>query len=222
MSVFVRWLKHRERRMFNCIMVVVGGAGIGKSWLAVALGQRLDPKFSINSIIFSFREFLEVVKKQKSCWLVFDEVGLTLDRASHWSLENRLFGHVSESFRKLQINLIMTLPSISMLSRQGLAMVHYIIAMRYRGMARVYENKEWPLTGQRRTPSFGHLKNLNPDRNLWQQYEDKKIKFLKDKAKEWGEVYSAHQLKGKLKTQRIFRKAQSTQQVENFQPVFSS
>lgn len=210
-STFVNYLKWREAQEFNCIIVIVGGAGMGKSWMGCALGEQLDNKFNSKKVIFTLAEFLDVVKRQEPCWLVFDECGLTLDRYSFWSIENRIFGHVTESFRKLGINLIMTLPSISMLSRQGLAMVHFIIDMKRRGLGRVYQNREIPIMGKRQVRILGHVWNLTPSKRLWYEYEEKKVNFLKEKSSEWAIVYKAHQLKGMNKAKRILQKSQHRQ-----------
>ena len=220
-SIFIKMLKYRQYWDYNTILVIVGGARIGKSWCACGLAELLDPNFNKDKIIFSLKEFLKFVKSGKSCWLVFDEVGVTFSAYEWWSIENRIFGHVTEAFGKLNINLILTLPSISMLSKQGLAMTHYFIEMKRRGIGRIYLNYTIPIMGKRRVMTLGHLVGCSPTKKLWDSYEEKKMDFLNKKSDEWESLYKEHQLKGQLKAQRIISRSVANEESQAYDELLS-
>jgi hypothetical protein len=205
-SIFCNYLRYRQHFSFNSIIIIIGENRMGKSYFGCGLCENLDPNFNANKIVFDMETFLDFVDKAEPCWLLFDEVGCSLDRSEWWSTENRIFGQISEAYGKLGINLIMTLPSLGMLSRHGLEMSHFFIRMLSRGVARVYQNWKNPLTGQQHPFTIGHIVNLNPSKELWKAYEDKKMIFLNKKKTEWKQLYNTKKMSRLLTAQKIRNK----------------
>ena len=216
-SVFLNWLRYRSYWSYNSIIIIIGENRSGKSFMGCGLCEQLDYGFNENKIVFDMETFLDFVDKAKPCWLLFDEVGCSLDRSEWWSTENRIFGQVSEAYGKLGINLVMTLPSLGMLSRHGLEMAHFFIRMLGRGVGRVYQNWKNPLTGQHRPFTIGHVVNMMPSPRLWKVYEQKKMVFLDKKKAEWKELYNTKKLSRILTSKRIQNKIN-----ENSNPLYQT
>lgn len=209
-SVFCNYLRYRQHFSFNTIIIVVGDKRMGKSFLACALGEMMDAKFNVDNIVFDLDAFLDFVDKAEPCWLVYDEIGVTLDRYTWFSTENRIFGQCAETYGKLGINLIMTLPKLEMLSKNGLAMCDFFINMLRRGIGRIYINRKYPLDihGKFRTPILGHMVDASPSPELWKVYEEKKMAYLKSLTKGWKEQYKTTKLKAMLTSKRIRNKVE--------------
>jgi hypothetical protein len=188
----INYLNFRSYHSYNSILVIVGENRTGKSYMALALAYMLDNNFNTDHIIFTFKEFLQFVKAQKSCWIIFDEIGLTASGSEWWSLENRLIGYITQSFGRLNINLIMTLPSLNMLSRQGFAMTTIVIRMLKRRVGRVYKIIKDPIKGKLYPYTIGHIRIGNIPKDISLPYERKKINFLHDKSAEWEKQYNSY------------------------------
>jgi hypothetical protein len=178
---------------------------MGKSFLALALAEMLDTNFDVDKVVFDLDSFLNYVDKAKPCWIVFDETQVIADKYQWYSVENRIFGQVTETYGKLGINLIMTLPSLAMLSMNGLLMADFFINMLRRGIGRIYMNSKYPLDthGKFRTRLLGNIVDAEPSDELWFKYEEKKIKYLKEMTKGWKEKYHTDKLKKILTSKRL-------------------
>lgn len=140
----IAWIKKRViKQNKNCIIVINGATGSGKTYAALSiayqLSQELDTNFSIKeNMDFNFSKFVEktmlpINKKPGTCF-VFEEVGATGGGASsrEWqSKANILFNSFLQTTRHRNQILIMTCPYFSFLDISSRKLVHIQMDMKY-------------------------------------------------------------------------------------------
>lgn len=127
---FVTHLKRRIRHNKNNIVIFVGQTGSGKSYSALRLAEMLDPTFSVERCLFKAEDFVEMVENHslpKGSVLLWDEVGLSMDARNFQSIGNKLVAYVLESFRYMNLTLILSVPSLSFCDVKLRKLVHFII-----------------------------------------------------------------------------------------------
>lgn len=119
-----RWLSEQmrdrvERLNLNCITILTGPTGSGKSWGALDLAERTDPGFrdnpktAIDRVVFPPTEFLslaaETALPDKSS-LVWDDAGLGMPSRKWFDFLNQAVGFVAQSFRFRRLLWFITVP----------------------------------------------------------------------------------------------------------------
>lgn len=112
----------------NFLLVGCGPTGTGKSVTALALGEKIDPNFNIDRVVFSAQEFMSLLNKPElllpgSC-ILWDEAGVNMAAREFQSLLNRLLMKVLQTFRHRNICLILTVPSFSFIDAQARRLLH--------------------------------------------------------------------------------------------------
>lgn len=99
--------------------MVVGEPGTGKSWLAVKLGESLDPTFTKETLkercVFKAEEFTNVValgKLKRGNVVILDEAGTAIDSHRWFTFNNRAIKYIFETFRQDNLIVIFTVPII--------------------------------------------------------------------------------------------------------------
>lgn len=135
-------------------VAVTGEAGLGKSYMAIALARILEGKktkgihagedrFTIDQIVFKHSEYMELLTKPHFRYgkcIVFDEPGYALGKRDWFKEIQKALVHTLESQRFLVHPLFMPIISIALLDktiRQYL--IQYQIHMIKRGHGLVYE-----------------------------------------------------------------------------------
>jgi hypothetical protein len=181
------WFSHqilgRVHTKNNCLIIVEGETGSGKSMTALNLAQHFDRFFSPRRIAFTGQEFLELLKYvPHKGWVVWDEVGVSLSHRE-WRSELSIdVIKVIESFRYKLINVIFTVPSAKYIDRVAREMCHYLLRMKARGQASVYRIKKSPFEGYIFTPFIGTVHTELPTKMLLDE-------FYKMHAEHQEEVY---------------------------------
>lgn len=86
----------------NFLMAITGETGAGKSYTALTMAEKLDPRFTIDSVCFSAKEFLKKVQdiKYNGQVLIFDDAGAMGIGNRKWYTEtNILTNYVIQTFR---------------------------------------------------------------------------------------------------------------------------
>jgi ABC-type dipeptide/oligopeptide/nickel transport system ATPase component len=123
----------------NCLIIIEGETGSGKSCLGLSLCQHFDPYFNAQRIAFTSHEFLDLlpVVPHKG-WILWDEVGVSLSHRKWQSEVNFSIMQVIQSFRYKFINVIFYLPSASYMDKVVREMCHYVLRLQERGVANLY------------------------------------------------------------------------------------
>jgi len=172
MGWFTREMMGRVHTQNNCLLIVVGETGTGKSALALSLAQHFDSYFSAKRIAFTAREFLDLLPiVPNKGWIVWDEVGVYLSHRRWQSEANIQIMQVLQSFRYKLINVIFTLPSAVYMDVVARTMCHYLLVMNKRGVATVYRILKPTYAGSPWTKRRGGLYSEMPTAMLWDEFE---------------------------------------------------
>lgn len=122
---FVNNIKHRLLTLNrDCILIVIGEKGSGKSYLSLKLAEEIDPEFNIDKVVFKPQEAFKLIlgdkvkgtnKIKKGSAILFDEAGLELSKKEWYAAASKAMVQLAQSFRFLNIALIFTLPSMKYL-----------------------------------------------------------------------------------------------------------
>jgi len=138
-QIFIRKIYNRIEKGKNCLIVVVGATGSGKSWATINLmlglelyryGKLKDWKYYLDHCVFKAKDLMEGLNdpklKKKTVW-VWDEAGIDAGSQEHATVKNKVIGWLTQTFRNLQQVVFFTLPSQSMLTYQVRKLLHYYL-----------------------------------------------------------------------------------------------
>ena len=170
---FTHLIQGRVHTENNCLLIVEGETGSGKSAEALNLAQHFDPYFSSKRIAFTGKEFLDLLPYvPHKGWIVLDEVGVSLSHRQWQSELNFQVMQVIQSFRFKLINVIFTVPSASYIDKVAREMCHYLLRMQKRGQASVYRIVKSPFEGRTFTPFIGTVHSEMPTQMLWKEFKE--------------------------------------------------
>lgn len=115
-------LRIRLQKGRNIISAFTGDPGSGKSFGAISVGERLrsDLDFSIDNIVFGFREFISRFSEcDNGDLLSYEEAGAEFGARSAMSWDNKEFSKILQVFRFKQVPCIFNLPHLMMLDKNG-------------------------------------------------------------------------------------------------------
>lgn len=131
----------RRKKKLATNVTITGQAGIGKSYTGIDLARLLDRRFSIDQVVFTFQDFMELVLKLRSGKpIVFDEPSYAMGKREWYKQINQALVRTMESFRFKIHPLFIPVINMSLLDktvRQYL--IQYMIHMIDRGFGMVYE-----------------------------------------------------------------------------------
>lgn len=100
------------------IFIVTGNEGSGKSTLAMQLAYFLDPTFSIKDIVFTAKDFEDILRtKDKFGAVIFDEAFNGLSSRAALSKENRKLIRLLQECRQRNLFVFIVIPSIFLLEK---------------------------------------------------------------------------------------------------------
>jgi len=188
------------RKNQNWLCAIVGATGTGKSYTALHLAEVIDPEFTITRVVFTTEEFMKLLNsgtlKRGSC-IVWDEAGTGINTRDWYTISNKTLSLVVQTFRNMNIALIMTVPSFAFLDSQIRALFHGYIQTcgvdrnKNEVVVKYYELSQNPMTGKiymkfprekldnGRIAVITTLAIAKPSTPLIDAYETKKIQFTK-------------------------------------------
>lgn len=197
MKKFSDALYSRKTKGLNTIVLIVGARGIGKSYLALKLGEKYDKEFTVDNVVFDMEEFLIMLKKVSPyAFIVFDEAGLEVAARDFMTTINKIMSYVSQSFRRTAVNLIVVVPNPDMVDVHVRLLADFWIVVKTRGKGTMYKTKMNPFrSNQVLTRKFCNLRIGLPSDELSEVYEKKRKEKL-------GERYDAYLSEVKRKREK--------------------
>jgi ABC-type dipeptide/oligopeptide/nickel transport system ATPase component len=114
----------------NWLAVIVGETGSGKSFLALKLGQLIDPEFNITKVVFSPSEFMKLITSgilRKGDCIVWDEAGVSVPAREWYSISNKSINYIAQTFRHDNLAVIFTVPNFDYIDSQLRKLFHTYI-----------------------------------------------------------------------------------------------
>jgi hypothetical protein len=169
---FTRKVMGRIYSKNNVLIITTGPTGIGKSYCSLKLCEMFDPKFDSGRIVFSMKEFLDLLPALPSkSFILFDECGVSIGHRTWLSPANMAISMVTQSFRYKYINVVFALPSRYYLDKVPREMCHYEIMMQKRGVGAVYKIYKSSFVDSTYTKYLGTLFLGLPSKDLTDEYE---------------------------------------------------
>lgn len=210
-----KWFRSRAiKNNKNAIIAFTGSTGSGKTYCSLSAGEdwykfQFNSAFPIENVCFSLGslikrivELRDVKKLNKGTLLILEEAGANYGSLDFQNKVSKMFSYILQSFRSMNILLLMTVPVLTMINKQARQLIHasFITA----GIN--YESKEGKIKpffhqlDQRTGKSYWHypkvvlnkrwvkLKRINfkiPSKELLIAYERKKESFVFDLSEEF-------------------------------------
>jgi len=134
-------LNHRVKQKEATNIVVVGEAGVGKSYMGLQIAMAIDQRFHINkSTVFTYKEYMEeVVRGKMGVPIVFDEPSYAIGKREWYKQINQALVKTIESQRFLVRPLIIPIINQNLLDKTvRMYLVQFQVHIVARGKARVY------------------------------------------------------------------------------------
>jgi len=206
-DILNQWFYNRMvRKNQNVLLAVTGSTGSGKSYACLSIADHwyisyFKEAFPVETnCCFSIGEVLKLLsgkKLRKYEIIILEEGGVNLGNLDFQSRVSKLFSHVLQSFRSMNIILIMNLPVLTMLNKSArlLLHAHFITAginyQRKRSQLKPFLHQLNQSTGKSfwkyirvgTHGSFVPIKRLTfsiPSDELLEIYESKKLRFVSD------------------------------------------
>jgi hypothetical protein len=119
--------RNRIKQNKNFILAVCGQTGSGKSFIALRLGEDIDPDFNIKNVFFNPEAIFSILatdRPKPGTVLVFDEAGLGIGARDWQSQLNKDTSKLLQLFRFENLILIMTVPGLGFIDSQARKLVH--------------------------------------------------------------------------------------------------
>jgi len=132
---FNKYLESRLiRRNKNVILAVTGPTGSGKSYISLKVAElwykhNFNKPFPIENCCFSIEEVVRLLsggKLSRGEIIIMEEGGVNLGSLDFQHKISKLFTYVLQSFRSMNIGLIINLPVLSMLNKSARLLLHGI------------------------------------------------------------------------------------------------
>jgi biotin operon repressor len=204
-EVFVRWAKDRIAKNKNLICVQTGATGSGKSMCDLRKAELLykeffNEPFPVKNICFSITELMMRVgdpTMRKGEVLILEEAGVNAGSGDWQNKIVKMFNYLLQSFRSMNLILLMNLPVLGMLSKQARQLVHMHMAtvgidfetktVKVKALAHQLNQSSgdsyWKylrVKAQGRMQTVERMNFTLPSDELIKQYEAKKLSFLTD------------------------------------------
>jgi predicted Zn finger-like uncharacterized protein len=198
----LQWIRNRIKKNRNLIALFIGDTGSGKSMSSIRLAERVDPNFSVERIVFTVKDFLELVNSNlpTGSVIVFDDAGLGINARLWQETSARIFGMLTQGFRYKQILTFITVPDETFIERQSRKLVHIRFEatdvqglMKMKLLSRNTFDPEHPLAKFPRIHrgiseiAVKMVKFKLPSENLRKEYEAKKKEHMEARFKEFQE-----------------------------------
>ncbi len=130
----------------DCVLVVDGREGVGKSTLAFQIAKYVDSSFNLKRIVFSPDEFREaILSAKKGQAIVYDEAFTGFSSRNSLSPVNRVLVSLAMQMRQKNLFILIVLPTIFLLDKymaifRTKALIHVFESRGRRGYFKVYNS----------------------------------------------------------------------------------
>jgi energy-coupling factor transporter ATP-binding protein EcfA2 len=182
----IRDIRARLARNQDARIIVVGESGVGKSTLALDLGEILNPELYVEkidiavekAISFSALQFMDSTTLPNRSLLDFDEPGQGWFHRQFMSQASQILAQTFIGNRFQQFISVLTVPTLALLDVDAVRLTHYLIKVEKQGMAVVYRQLPQTFGGEPFWKTMiDHMPFEKPDTKLWHLYEKKKVAF---------------------------------------------
>jgi len=143
--VIHKYVKNRVASNKNWLGVICGATGSGKSYFSLAVCERHFPRFTVDNIVFSVKEYLDLFTECRAGDIIVFDEGEEWNARRAMEQKNVEFGNILSMIRATQISSIFTLPDIRQIDVTLVRLMHnYIYTMDI-------DRKTCPLWQRRRT-----------------------------------------------------------------------
>lgn len=159
---------------------MTGELGIGKSWWALKIAEAMDPKFTIDKVVFLPEDFMRQVQTcPEGSWVVFDEPNIAFSHRNWHSRVNKMMAAFIQSSRFLKVNVLFALPTVTFLDSAARRICHLQVVVGDRGKGIVYRIRPnlFNRTPEIRTYKIGTVLTGPPAQWLVTAYEAKRAAF---------------------------------------------
>jgi len=138
---FITLLNTELNKKMPANIVVNGRQGIGKSYMATDIARILDPKFTVDQVVFTFNEYFELTKTlPMRRVIVFDEPSYAMSHREWYKELNKVLVKTMESQRFKVHPILIPVINKALLDRTiRRHLIHYQIVVVDRGYAIVYK-----------------------------------------------------------------------------------
>lgn len=133
-------LNRRVKNKEATNIVVVGEAGSGKSYIAIQIALGIDPRFGIDQIVFTYKDYVEQIQQGKMGMpIVFDEPSYAMGKREWYKQINQALVKTIESQRFLVRPLIIPIINLNLLDKTLRSyLIQFQVHVTTRGKARIY------------------------------------------------------------------------------------
>ena len=131
-------IKKIQRRLLktnkNWLCCVCGATGSGKSYTAIQLASKIDSDFTIDNVVFNSEDFMSLLnsgRMKRGSIIIWDEAGVGMAAREWYTISNKAINYVFQTFRHMNIGVIMTTPSFDYLDSQVRKLFHSYIETKY-------------------------------------------------------------------------------------------
>ena len=231
-----RWAHNRTLKNKNRLGAVTGATGSGKTYFTIAMEENyyknvLHKPFPIENICFSLVDVakrLESGELKSGDDLILEEGGALLGNLDFQQKLSKMFTYILQSFRSMNIGLIITLPVLSMLNKQARQLIHFHFVTNkidfekniskvkpfFHQLNQQSGKSFWKYPRVRVNGRMRKITRLNysiPSKELLIEYEKAKTKFVSSITSDFIEEYNR---KENAKVQKEARKELTTKQLE--------
>ncbi len=132
----------------DCVIIVDGREGCGKSTFAMQMGKYCDPTLDLSRIVFSPEDFRDaILKSEKGQCIIYDEAFTGFSSRGSLSPINKVLVSLAMQMRQKNLFIIIVLPTIFMLDKymamhRTKALIHVFESKGRRGYFRLFNNKK--------------------------------------------------------------------------------
>ena len=194
---FINYIWNRlYKQNKNCLIVITGETGSGKSFSSLKLGELISDDFNINNVVFTAEAFTSLLKSgtlKEGSVVVWDEAGVGLNSRLFWSVLNQAIFFIMQTFRADNIVCILTTPDISFIDVGIRKLMHFKVEVqridyiKKQVITKLFRIKPNPRTGKIYHKYLKNKKLRNaklsryrlglPSEQLVKDYEEKKKVF---------------------------------------------
>lgn len=178
MANLLKEIKSRINKNKNCLVIVCGETGSGKSYSAGYIAETLDPDHDVDHhLVFTAKQFMRLINSKqlkKGSVIIWDEAGVGIPTREWYSISNKAISYVLQTFRFMNLIVIFTTPAFEYIDKQTRNLFHFYI-----------ETIKVHIEGERknRVESKVHQLQYNP------VYEKQYKKYLYDQGMKLNPTY---------------------------------